>query len=75
MFTLKRPTNTEENVGSEDLQGAMDQMTLRDPVLRAALEEHKTICLELGYDIADVNEAVYDLRNMGKFVKVIKEHI
>ena len=46
-------------------------MTLRDPVLRAALEEHKTTCLEMGYEIADVNEAVDDLRNMGKFVRLI----
>ncbi|XP_060592048.1 inhibitor of apoptosis protein-like isoform X3 [Ruditapes philippinarum] len=74
-YNQEGPTNNEESVGSEDLQGAMDQMTLRDPVLRAALEEHKTTCLEMGYDIADVNEAVDDLRNMGTITPTIEELI
>ncbi|XP_060586313.1 baculoviral IAP repeat-containing protein 7-like [Ruditapes philippinarum] len=74
-YNQEEPTYNEESLGSDDLQGAMNQMTLRDPVLRAALEEHKTTCLEMGYDIADVNEAVDDLRNMGTITPTIEELI
>ena len=66
LFIIKEPTRNEGSEGSEYLQGPLNQMKLRDPVFRAALEEHKNTCLEMGYDIADINEAIDDLRNMGK---------
>lgn len=40
-------------------------MTLRDPVFRAALDEHRDTCLEMGYQLPDFNKAVQDLRNRG----------
>ncbi|XP_053396589.1 baculoviral IAP repeat-containing protein 7-A-like isoform X2 [Mercenaria mercenaria] len=59
-----------ENEGNEstqsrgpDLSGAMEQMTLRDPEFRAALNEHKDACLEMGYQLTDFNEGVQELRN------------
>jgi hypothetical protein len=49
----------------EDLSSTMQQMTLRDPVYNAALNEHKDTCLEMGYQLEDFNEAVQEIRDRG----------
>lgn len=43
----------------------MEQMTLRDPDYRKILQEHKEICLEMGFEDIDINEAIQELRNRG----------
>ncbi|XP_060592564.1 baculoviral IAP repeat-containing protein 7-like [Ruditapes philippinarum] len=61
----------EEN--GEDLSSTMQQMTLRDPVYNAALNEHKDTCLEMGYQLADFNEAVQEIRDRGTVLPHIEE--
>jgi hypothetical protein len=39
-----------------------------DPEINAVIDQHKNICLEMGYDLKDVDEAVKDLRNMGMWM-------
>ncbi|XP_053396569.1 baculoviral IAP repeat-containing protein 3-like [Mercenaria mercenaria] len=65
--STEEPENltNEEGTGSQGLVRAIEQMTLRDPALKAVLDEHKNACLEMGYELGDFNAAVEDLRNMG----------
>ncbi|XP_045195746.2 baculoviral IAP repeat-containing protein 8-like [Mercenaria mercenaria] len=74
-YNAEEPENlSNEGTGSQGLVGgAIEQMTLRDPALKAVLDEHKNVCLEMGYDLADFNAAVKDLRNMGTIRPTLDE--
>lgn len=54
-----------EEQSEQGITNPMEQMTLRDPEFRAALEEHRDTCLEMGYQLSDFNKAIEDLRNRG----------
>ncbi|XP_053392203.1 baculoviral IAP repeat-containing protein 8-like isoform X2 [Mercenaria mercenaria] len=56
-----------------EIAGNEAQMTLRDPEFRAVLDEHKNSCLEMGFELADFNAAVEDLRNMGNIKPILEE--
>ena len=43
----------------------MERLAVRDPEIRDTLNEHKHVCLDMGYDAADFDEAVKDLISMG----------
>jgi uncharacterized Fe-S cluster-containing MiaB family protein len=43
----------------------MEQITLSDPEIRTALEEHKSACVNMGYQIIEFDEAVKEIRNRG----------
>ncbi|XP_053396475.1 putative inhibitor of apoptosis [Mercenaria mercenaria] len=73
-YNSEEPEN-EEAPGRQGLPGATGQLALRDPVIKAILEEHKNTCLEMGYQLIDFNEAVEDLRNMGSIKPTIEEII
>ncbi|XP_053396579.1 death-associated inhibitor of apoptosis 1-like [Mercenaria mercenaria] len=61
--------------GDRGLSGAMEQMVLREPEFRAALNEHRETCVEMGYQLEDFNEAVQELRNRGTIKPAIEEVI
>ncbi|XP_053396476.1 baculoviral IAP repeat-containing protein 8-like [Mercenaria mercenaria] len=73
-YNSEGPEN-EEFPGRRSLPYASGQINLRDPVIKAVLEEHKNTCLEMGYQLIDFNEAVEDLRNMGSVKPTIEEII
>ena len=50
---------------SQDLSEAMEQMSFRDPELRAKLDEHKDACMAMGFQVTEFNEAVEEIRNRG----------
>ncbi|XP_060592057.1 baculoviral IAP repeat-containing protein 8-like [Ruditapes philippinarum] len=62
-----------EGTGDESVSATMERLSLMDPEINAVLDQHKNICLEMGYDLKDVDEAVKDLRNMGSIKPSIDE--
>jgi hypothetical protein len=50
----------------------MERLSLMDPEISAVLDQNKNICLEMGYDLNDFDEAVKDLRNMGMWMSRAK---
>ncbi|XP_053396571.1 baculoviral IAP repeat-containing protein 7-like [Mercenaria mercenaria] len=62
-----------ETTTQGEIAGSEAQMTLRDPEFRAVLDEHKNACLEMGYELADFNAAVDDLRNMGTIKPILED--
>jgi hypothetical protein len=58
-------SHTEQIEKSADISSKMEQMTLRDPELQTSLQEHKDTCLEMGFQLKDVNAAAEELIMQG----------
>ncbi|XP_045195762.2 baculoviral IAP repeat-containing protein 2-like [Mercenaria mercenaria] len=66
-------TNDPQVSGTHNLTNTMEQMTLTDPTFRAAMQEHKDTCLEMGFHLTDINAAVEELIKMGNVNPAIEE--
>ncbi|XP_053396575.1 baculoviral IAP repeat-containing protein 8-like [Mercenaria mercenaria] len=66
-------TNEQQVLDGQDITNTMEQMSLRDPVFKAALQEHKDICLEMGFQRTDINDAAKELIKMGNVKPTIDE--
>lgn len=48
-----------------DISGAVEQLRLKEAESKAVVEEVLNTCLEMGYQLTDLNKAVQELKNRG----------
>lgn len=67
--------NAPSDSGDEELSAYIERVELKDLVIKTVFDNHENTCLQMGYELAEINEAVTKLRVMGTIKPSIEEII